>query len=306
MLICPNCAEPLPVPTALLCEGCGWRGEMRDGIPDYLTARDLEDPILRDYIRNYDQICEDDLKESIVDEHFLQNIATKTANAVRDPQGATICDVGSGKGYLARGLLARGASEVTCVDISLPYLRKLAGVPELRLVLANAENMPFAEEFDIVVAVDVIEHVLNVGSLLYAINRALKPGGRVYIRAPYRESLLPYSPHVGCRYRLVHLRSFDKALMRTYLREAGFAVERFRFDNFWLEKTWSFWMRPPFLKRGHERFQEAVRKRLAQPTDVTLWDSRIASIFMRPLEIFVVARKEKRIVRGPNGGFNLQ
>jgi len=289
--ICPDCAAALAPRSPLECAGCGWRGETRDGIPVYLSNADRTDPLMADYMANYDEICTADITEAIMGERFLANIATKTAGYVRAPEGKRVLDIGVGRGLLAEALLARGASSVTGVDISLGYLERLADKPGIEPVLANAENLPFANTFDIAFATDVMEHVLNVGSFLYAMNRALKPGGRVYIRVPFEEDLLMYSPHLGCEYRLVHLRSFDRRLIRLFLRNAGFTVERIIPDGFWLHLPARFWLLTPFLERTYDRFEEAARARLDDPADVELWAGPIARLFMRPVEMLVVARK---------------
>jgi len=302
VLICPDCTVDLGSADTLSCDACGWRGEIREGIPIYLSRADREDPIMKEYIGNYDKICVDDLNESLIDDQFLRNIAGKTSLFVRDVEGATVCDIGSGKGYLAKSLLDRGASSVTTVDISLDYLLRLKDCHRLRPVLCNAENLPFRNEFDIMVTTDVMEHVLNLGSFLYAMNRALRIGGRVYVRVPYDEDLLSYSPHLGCSYRFVHLRSFNAKLLRMYLKNSGFVVEKIRHENFWLGIPREFWARYPSARSFYDWFKDQATKRLAHPTDITTWDSRIAGIFMQPQELFVTARKIKEIDRHPGGG----
>lgn len=37
-------------PDALACAACGWKGEDRDGISVYLSTRDRQDPILKEYL----------------------------------------------------------------------------------------------------------------------------------------------------------------------------------------------------------------------------------------------------------------
>jgi hypothetical protein len=89
-----------------------------------------------------------------------------------------------------------GAESVTVVD------RRMAD-SRFAPVLTNAGDLPFAEAFDIVTATDIMEHVLNVGSFISSLNGALVVGGDAYVRVPYPEDLLPYSPHLDCEYRFV-------------------------------------------------------------------------------------------------------
>ena len=51
-----------------------------------------------------------------MDERYIENLATNFCQAIDLVPGAEVCDVGSGKGYLVRKLLARGAGSVTAVD----------------------------------------------------------------------------------------------------------------------------------------------------------------------------------------------
>jgi SAM-dependent methyltransferase len=270
----------------------------------YLSTRDRQDPILREYFENYDHISADDLRSSILDERYLENQARNLARSIPELRNRRVCDIGCGKGYLARQLVARGADRMTVVDISIRYLQRMseeAFIP----VLANAENLPFANAFDIVAATDIMEHVLNVGSFMYALNRALVVGGKAYVRVPYRENLLPYSPHLECQYRFVHLRSFDVDTLRVYFESAGFAVDGFRFDGYWLHRPQSFWQSGR-RRMVYERFQRLAGKRLHHQTDVTSWNQWLARLLMVPLEVVVIARKVQSIEKHGKGNYVLR
>ena len=305
MMICPDCALALSETDLLRCSTCDWQGEMREGIPVYLSRRDRKDPTLKEYLENYRRLSDDDLEKSILDERYIENQAANLASCVGNLEGTEVCDLGTGKGLLAKALLARGAKRVTVIDISLSYLDRLREVPNIRPILANAENLPFFETFDVVVSTDVMEHVLNVGSFLFALNLEVKKGGVVYIRVPYRESLLRYSTHLGCSYRFVHLRSFNKDTLRIYLEDAGFVIKEFRLDGFNLSTPRKFWMSTGKRSAWYSFFQSTVTRWLSHPTNVTLWNSRLAGLFMPPLEIIAIARKQSRIDKLPNGGFTL-
>lgn len=291
MVICPECAERLPGRQALACAKCGWEGTSREGIATYLSKRDREDPVLREYLENYDRIAADDVIESIQDERYLHYQALNLADVVGRLDGMNVCDVGCGKGFLAQALLAAGPTTLTVVDIAMTYLRRLATEHRLEPIVANAENLPFREAFDVIVTTDVMEHVLNVGSFLYSVNRALKPGGRAYVRVPFREHLLGYSPFLGCPYRFVHLRSFDRSILRTYFRTAGFAVERFRLDGFSLNVPHTVWSRGSIRRRLFAAYSRLVTGWLGDPCKVTRWRRLPVRLFLRPIEITTVARK---------------
>jgi SAM-dependent methyltransferase len=231
-----------------------------------------------------------------MDERYIENLATNFCQAIDLSPGDEVCDVGAGKGHLARKLLARGAGAVTAVDISLPYLERMVGEPGIKPVLANAEALPFAAHFDVIVATDVLEHVLNVGSFLYSANRALRLGGRFYVRVPYRESLLSYSPHLGCPYRFVHLRTYDRPLLRQAIEEAGFAVQRLWHDGYMPGAARAIWLRGRLRRQLYRWFEKRASSDGRHSGDTTLRPHGLRPIFLRPTVVIAAARKVKSLI----------
>ena len=262
---------------------------------------DLHDEVTRSYTENYDRIARDDLDAKVMDERYIENLATNFCEAVDLVPGAEVCDVGSGKGYLVRKLLARGAGSVTAVDISLPYLVRMVGQPGVSPVMANAEALPFAEHFDVIVATDVLEHVLNVGSFLYSLNRALRSGGRLYVRVPYRENLLSYSPQLGCPYRFVHLRTYDRPPLAgpggSRVRR-GAAMARRLFAGYS-----SPWAGGRLRQRLYRWFENRLCSHSRRPGDATLRPHGLRPIFLRPTVVIAAACKFKSLVPLAGGGF---
>jgi SAM-dependent methyltransferase len=301
MLVCPTCSAPLP--PALTCGDCGWQGHYRGDIPVMLSTSEPTDQVTRSYTENYDRIARDDLDAKVMDERYIENLAANFCQSIELTAGAEICDIGSGKGYLARKLLARGAAAVTAVDISFPYLERMVGERGISPVVANAEALPFIEHFDIIVASDILEHVLNVGSFLYCANRALRPGGSLYVRVPYRENLLSYSPHFGCPYRFVHMRTFDRPLLRQALEEAGFSVERLWLDGYSAGDAKPFWQRGRLRQQAYRRFADSLCRSGRKPADTTLLPHGMRRIFLRPTVVIAAAKRLKRLVPQAGGGF---
>jgi SAM-dependent methyltransferase len=99
------------------------------------------------------------------------------------PEGALL-DIGCGYGYL----LSRfgGRYERYGIDVSAhaagQVLERLPGVP---IVAADIQRpLPFARTFDVVLAVNVIEHLPDPGAGARAIHEALSPGGLCVIHLP--------------------------------------------------------------------------------------------------------------------------
>lgn len=287
---CPKCQARADLKAG--CASCGWRPVVEDGVLNLMTEADFASPVLASYFGNYDHIAEDDLNAPILNlsyvEHQARNLARYAGNAVK---GRTIMDLGCGRGFLTRTLHEGGAKTVAAVDISTAYLRKLADLPGVIPVLANAERLPFRGAFDLVVSTDVMEHVLNLGSFLVSLNLSLRPFGVAILRVPYRESLVGYSHQAGCKYDFVHLRTFDRRTIRDTLNSAGFEIERTWFDGFNLHSPRPASVSTPRRQLLYAKFQRWALRRVADPAEVTTWPWPLAGLVMTPKEIVVRARK---------------
>ena len=96
-------------------------------------------------------------------------------------------DLGCGDGRIAGALAAAGA-EVTGVDPSEVALERARSAhPDLRFELpAEDGSLPFTESaFDVVVCVNVLEHVADTQRLMSEARRVLAPGGRFAAVVPY-------------------------------------------------------------------------------------------------------------------------
>lgn len=97
-------------------------------------------------------------------------------------QGAQVLDLGCGGGFMSEALARRGAI-VTAFDpagkaiIAAMDHAKAQGL-SIDYREASGEKLPLADgSMDIVVCVDVLEHVEDMGKVLSEIGRVLKPGG---------------------------------------------------------------------------------------------------------------------------------
>jgi len=290
MLICPECASEIALAGAG-CARCGWKLERRGGVPVLLSESDRNDPFFVEYLQNYDRIAADDLTKSIQDERYARAQAAKLRDYLGTLSGLRVCDVGVGRGLLFSHLAASDARSLTAVDISLAYLIQLPDRDRHRIVIANAENLPFVEEFDLLVASDVLEHVSNVGNFLVSVNRALPLGGRFVVRVPLEESLMAYSRWLGCPYKFVHLRAFTKRGLRLLLESAGFEVTRFRFDGFERSRARTLVTRYARIKR---MFLEELDRRYSGRHEAEI-PNVLGALLMRPIEIAAIATKRSSL-----------
>jgi SAM-dependent methyltransferase len=132
-----------------------------------------------------------------------------------------VLDVGSGDGYLARSLLGRlpAGSSVTCVDSHYTdaELERFASPPTTGLSFARARP---AGRFDVILLLDVIEHVADDRAFLTEIlEESLAPDGAVVVSVPAWDLL--YGKH---DLALKHFRRYQPAQCRALLESAGLTI----------------------------------------------------------------------------------
>lgn len=111
------------------------------------------------------------------------------------PSPSTVVEIGCGVGFLS-ALLARlpGAPTVYSTELSADGLRiastQLRRYPNLRLLRADAEGIPLrSAAADLVVCMDVVEHLGNPEGFFREANRVLAPGGALLFSTPNPGSL---------------------------------------------------------------------------------------------------------------------
>jgi SAM-dependent methyltransferase len=165
-----------------------------------------------------------------------------------EPPGRAL-DLGAGQGALSQALRDRGF-DVTAADVNTAQFRA-SGVPCLKLDLNRP--LPFPDEgFDLVMAVEVLEHLESPRAFLREIFRLVRPGGLAVITTPNITSLPSrllflatgfFDLFVPTRKRLEdpldadadgHITPLPGWLLRYDLWETGFRIERNRYSMAYL------------------------------------------------------------------------
>ncbi len=148
---------------------------------------------------------------------LLQEIVTNLDSA--DTPRAL--EVGCGSGHL----LQRVADRVRPwgVDTHVPSLKRCRDRTRGAIVAASsAETLPFeSATFDVVLLVDVLEHVAEETQALGEVSRLLVPGGHAVFSVPAYQFL--YGQHDRS---FGHLRRYTRPRLVELLGEAGLSVQR--------------------------------------------------------------------------------
>lgn len=133
-----------------------------------------------------------------------------------------VLEVGCGEGY-GTATLASSASEIVGIDYdALTIAHANATYPQACFVRANLAALPIrSAAFDVVVCLQVIEHVWNHPEFVLGCLRALRPGGSLYVTTPNR---LTFSPDSNEPVNPFHTHEFTAAELVDLLEQCGFQI----------------------------------------------------------------------------------
>jgi cyclopropane fatty-acyl-phospholipid synthase-like methyltransferase len=178
----------------------------------------------------YSEIATSDISRPIQDVDNLERKARADARLImnslpREMRTLQVLEIGPGLGHLGRILAQR--FDYYAADIVPNYLREFPIKPS-RAFLWDITDGGVHSKFDAIVACDVFEHVLNEGDAWFSAYEALKAGGILYLRVPYKEPLINYSRLLGAPHPYIHLRSYSLAYLREMSRYSGFSLLRIK------------------------------------------------------------------------------
>jgi SAM-dependent methyltransferase len=200
ILLCPRCSSRIKEYADIIeCLSCHSAYPIVDNIVIFNL---VESEIEQSYANSYEKLANDDLQHSLVANRetyhkpflkFLGNL-----------KGKKILDIGSSNALYLKQIECDFRA---CVDIALPFLKDIPnGAVDLK-ICGDAEKVKFVNGFfDVVIAADVLEHLLNPRALLDNIYLALNKNGKLFTHVPWREDLSVYK---DSPYEYTHLRSFN-------------------------------------------------------------------------------------------------
>jgi SAM-dependent methyltransferase len=139
------------------------------------------------------------------------------------PDADTLLEIGCGTGYVLSGIasalpaLRLSGSEIFSNALGFAASR----VPRARLFQMDARRIPFENEFAVVGAFDVLEHIAEDEAVLAQMHRAVAPGGGILLTVPQHPFLWSHQDEVAC-----HVRRYEASELTRKVRQAGFSVLR--------------------------------------------------------------------------------
>ncbi|MGQ9668491.1 MAG: class I SAM-dependent methyltransferase, partial [Anaerolineae bacterium] len=165
------------------------------------------------------------------DKHWWFATRTRALYSVLDPvlpplrEGRRVLDVGCGAGNMFHHLARYG--EVEGIDNN-PKPLAVARARGYRVVEGRGESMPFEDNrFDLVAALDVVEHVPDDLAMLRECCRVCKPGGFFVTTVPAFQWLWSHNDEIN-----QHQRRYSKRQLSERLEQAGFVIRRMTFSYF--------------------------------------------------------------------------
>lgn len=128
------------------------------------------------------------------------------------------------------------AKETYGVDLILP-----AEFSGSHYQQANAESFSFDDRFDVVIALDVIEHISNLGLFLDRCKEHLVPGGRLILTTPNAFnmfSLVEKITHDEPNVNKDHTLYLNKPTITVLLRKNGWKIDSFLYLTDMLGTVW--------------------------------------------------------------------
>jgi SAM-dependent methyltransferase len=148
-------------------------------------------------------------------DHILDALRTRTASF------RSMLEIGCGTGYVLDGVHASFPDVALCGSDA--FVEGLAfartRVPAAFLLQMDATRIPFRDEFDVVGAFDVLEHIDDDERVLGEVRLALRAGGWLVATVPQHPSLWGPADELAR-----HVRRYRRGELEGKLARAGFTV----------------------------------------------------------------------------------
>jgi SAM-dependent methyltransferase len=135
----------------------------------------------------------------------------------------SLLEIGCGTGYVLSGVAKQFpratlyGSEIFTAGLNFAATR----LPSVSLMQMDARDIPFEDEFDVIGAFDVLEHIKEDELVLAQVHAALKPLGCILITVPQHSWLWSPTDEYAC-----HVRRYSALDIHKKIESAGFNIIR--------------------------------------------------------------------------------
>lgn len=215
MRLCLECQHPLG--ESETCTKCGTSIDSSDGINlcPQIDAREQN---------SYDPAFHAELA-SLEDRNFWfqarSRLIVHLAHKYFSRCAGAILEIGCGTGQVLRALRdAFPKARIYGSDLFISGLKfAQRRVPDAKLMQMDATNIPFADQFDLIGAFDVVEHIPDDLSALAQVHAALTPGGIAMFTVPQHPWLWSRQDELAC-----HARRYRRGELEKKLAVTGFRI----------------------------------------------------------------------------------
>ncbi len=178
-------------------------------------------------------------------------------------QRTVILEIGSSSGYLLQEIKTSFPESFLigsdCFPESLEKIAKTAScIPLLQFDLASC---PLPDNsMDIIVALNVLEHIQDDESALKQIYRILKPGGYAIIEVPANSHLFDFYDQ-----QLKHYRRYDMKTLKQISSGCGFVTSKSTHLGFFIYPAFKLMK---LMNRKREKYLDSYQKQVAMKTQI--------------------------------------
>lgn len=218
MRVCPECTHDHPAEQTK-CPHCNWSPPIVGGFPAY--APDLNAAGAAGF--KPESFAELARYEEGSFWFRARNNLILWAVERHAPKFRNMLEIGCGTGFVLSALAHRfPEARFTGSEIFTRGLQFAAQrAPKARLYQMDARAIGHRDEFDVIGAFDVLEHIAEDKIVLKEIHKALLPGGILVLTVPQHGWLWSHSDDYAC-----HQRRYTAAELTHKLKETGFTIIR--------------------------------------------------------------------------------
>ena len=201
------------------CLKCGYKPQIKDGRP-ILSLESNEQKDIGFEVEFFNRLIK------VEENSFWFCARNKLINwAIKNyfPDINNFFEVGCGTGFVLSGInrafpdIDLYGSEGLAEGLKFASKR----VPVATLFQMDARNIPFKEEFEVVGAFDMLEHILEDEAVLEQMYKAIKPGGGLILTVPQHKFLWSKVDEFSH-----HVRRYSSKELKAKVESCGFKVVR--------------------------------------------------------------------------------